>query len=132
MRYGACIYSLVTLAIGCASPAYKEAEQSCLSEAYAKYPVRNETRIEEQVTPEMVQTGTSTCTTTGHTSQIDHEGNTLPAHTPITTCTPDTQLQHVSHRVPVTVDKNEAERKLHIKACAQSKCHQSHGNADCE
>jgi hypothetical protein len=132
MRFGICIYSLVTLVNGCASPAYKEAEQSCLSEAYAKYPVRNETRMEEQVKPEMVPTGTSTCTTTGHTSQIDHEVNPLLAHPPITTCTPDTQLQHVSDRVAVTVDRNEAERKRHIKACAQSKCHQSHGNADCE
>lgn len=114
------VLGLLLCVSGCATEAYRTAENECSPAAWRDYPVKMIQTIQTRQRVIQVGTGLKNCSTV-------KEGNQTR-----TVCTEVTRPEWVTYQDVAVVDQNEEVRKMTIQTCAQNLCLQRYGNTDCE
>jgi len=102
--------------IGCVTPEYQAAQNSCSTTWMQKIPPRYEQEMYNQLQSTQVPTGQTTCMATGY----------------IVTCNQIMRTQYYSTPAVRTVDRNADRRNAEIQSCTASICVKQYGNAACE
>lgn len=105
-----------TLVAACGTPEYHQARQGCHQEWLAKIPPDYRQVLVNRERSIRVPDGTSSCTTTGNT----------------TNCKQGMRTEWIPYTTAETVDANEHERDLRIDQCTRSRCIRTYGNPDCK
>ncbi|MEE3072601.1 MAG: hypothetical protein VX378_16020 [Pseudomonadota bacterium] len=100
----------------CGTPEYQAEQSICTATWMNRIPPRMEQEIYNETKTREVPTGRSTCTGTGNTMQ----------------CIQEMKTEYYSVPAVRTVDRNEAQRDVQIRACTVKVCQEKYGNGECK